>query len=402
MALPWQRNANPAPPAPTRRRRDRRHRRPPTEEVHRQSARLQEERRRQRLAITIGGMLILAIFAIVAVGFYREFWEPPRVMAGEVRGERFTMGDLVERIRVLQGINRYQQGGRVDLSVVPFQYLQDMLNAEILRQAAPGLGITVTEEDVDQVVRDQFYPNTPPGQETDPGQLEREFNENYNNFLTQVRLSKPEYRELVEERLLRAGLYQFLGQDIPERMAQVEVEWIRLEPDGSVVPQEVRSRLDVEDFSAVAAEVGSPAGFAEDTGYVGWVPEGAFPRLDEVLFGGSGEGEESTEPLAVGEISDPVFTQDGVYIIRKITGPEERELDRLMRQQLNVQMVQDWQNQQLSRGSREGWLKINFDSDRYAWVADQVRVTAPRVDRQQQQQPNQGGIPRGALPQGGR
>jgi hypothetical protein len=55
--------------------------------------------------------------------------------------------------------------------------------------------------------------------------------------------------------------------------------------------------------------------------------------------------------------------------------------------------VDEWKNDQLTRGSSEGWLTINFDSERYAWVADQVRLTAPRVD--QSQPDNQGGLPAG-------
>jgi parvulin-like peptidyl-prolyl isomerase len=395
MAFPWQRSDTPTQVAPERRRRrDRRRNRPSAEESRRQSARLQEERRRQRLAITIGAMLILAIFAIIAVGYYREFYEPPRVMAGEIRGVEFTMGDLVDRIRVLQGINRYEGGG-VDLSVIPFQYLQDMLNAEILRQAAPGLGLTVTEEDIDAAIKDRFYPTPPPGQETDPGQLDREFQNNYQNFLTQVRLSEEEYRTLVEEQLLEGQLTALLGTNIPGKPEAVEVELIRLEHGGGVVPQEVRDRLDNEDFNAVAAEVGQPLMFAgqrlaDQQGYVGWVPEGAFPDLDEVLFGNA---EEKKEPLAVGEISDPISTQEGVYIVHKLSEPAQHELTDLMRFKLNREMVEKWKNEQLTRGSNEGWLHINFDSDRYAWVADQVRLTAPRVDQPQQQNQGQPAIP---------
>ena len=99
--------------------------------------------------MTVGTILIMAIVAIVAVGYYREFYNPPRVTAGAIRGVEFSMGDLVERIRVIQGINRYQ-GGKVDLSVVPFEYLQGLLNSEILRQAAPSIGIYVTKENVDE------------------------------------------------------------------------------------------------------------------------------------------------------------------------------------------------------------------------------------------------------------
>jgi hypothetical protein len=265
-----------------------------------------------------------------------------------------------------------------------------MLNAEILRQAAPGLGLSVTKEDIDAEIRRQFYPTPPAGQEVDPGQLDREFQNNYQNFLTQVRLSEAEYRTLVEEQLLERQLMALLGASIPEKPEAAEVELIRLEHGGGVVPQEVRDRLDNEKFEVVAAEVGQPLVFAgqrlaDEKGYVGWVPEGAFPDLDEILFGNE---EEKKEPLAKGEISDPISTQDGVYIVHKLSEPVEHELTDLMRFKLNREMVENWKNEQLTRGSNEGWLKINFDSDRYAWVADQVRLTAPRVDQPQQQ--NQG------------
>jgi hypothetical protein len=326
------------------------------------------------LVIAIGATLILIILAIVVVGYYREFYQPPRVMAGEIRGIRFTMGDLVQRIRVLQGIGRYTSGGFVDLSTVPFEILQEMIQAEILRQASPGLGITVTQKDIDESLHDQFRPKPPPGQETDPGQLEQEFQNNYKAFLTATSLSDQEYRVIVQERLARQQLWFLLGSNIPEKLEQVEVEWIKLELGGNLVPSEVRKRLDTEDFAQVAAEVGAPDTFANESGYVGWLPQRAFPDLDEVIFGGEGKA-----PLAVGAISDPVVTREGSYIIRKKSSPEQRELSPLMRAKLNNELLTKWQNEQLKRGSDEGWLRMNFDSDKYAWVAAQVRVSAPRV-----------------------
>jgi hypothetical protein len=390
MALPWQRRDPRIDGAPARRR-NRRRDRPTPEETRQQSARLQEERRRQRLALTIGTMLIMAVFAIVGVGLYREFYEPPRVSAGEVRGVKFTMGDLVERIRVLQGINRYQQGGFVDLSVVPFEYLQNMLNAEILRQAAPGLGFTATDEEIEEEIKRRFYPTPPAGQEADTEQLDREFENNYSSFLTQVRLSDQTYRKLVEEDLLESQLGLMILGGIPEMPEQVEVDWIRLDYGGPVEPTEVKARLDGgDDFNAVALEISVPDGFANEQGHVGWVPQGAFPNLDETLFG---DPENQVEPLAVGAISEPQFAQDGIFIVKKLSGAEERELELPMLRQLVKVRVEEWKNDQLTRGSSEGWLTINFDSERYAWVADQVRLTAPRVDRSEQE--NQGGLPIG-------
>ena len=377
MVLPWNRSGEEPSDATTDRRRRRRSSRNRSQGAQDQSNQRSDERKRQRIAMTVGTILIMAIVAIVAVGYYREFYNPPRVTAGAIRGVEFSMGDLVERIRVIQGINRYQ-GGKVDLSVVPFEYLQGLLNSEILRQAAPSIGIYVTKENVDEVIKGRFYPVAPAGQETDPGQLDLEFESNYQNFLTQVNLSDGVYRRIVEEGLQRQQLALFLARDIPESMEQVEIEWIRLEFDGPVQADEVKARLEAEDFQQVAAEVNASAGFADTDGYVGWVPEGAFPDFDKMLF----STDERSALLEVGDISDPQFTgEDGIFIIHKLSGLEERELSPLMRYKLTMEMVEGWQETQLTQGSHDGWLEINFDSDRYAWVADQVRLTAPRVPK---------------------
>ena len=382
--------AETAPVAPTGRRRRRRREREQTAETGRQqSARRAEEGRRQRLAIIIGALLILAILAIVAVGYYREFYQPPRTLAGQVRDIRFTMGDLVDRIRVLQGVNRYQ-GGRVDLSTVPFEYLQDMIHAEILRQASPGLGFSVTDADVSAELERRFKPTPPPGQEVDAGQLQQEYENALTNFQTATRLSEEEYRVLVEEDLLRRQLFIVIGSGLPEQIEQVEAAWIRLETDGPVDPQEVRDRLEREDFAVVAAEVHRSAGFTNPQGYAGWVPPEAFPDLDETLFGNP---DRERDPLPVGEISNPVFTQDGTYIVHKISGPEEQELSDVMAFQLSRERVDQWFNDQLSQGSDDGWLKINFDSERYAWVADQVQLSAPRMQQPPPGQPAGPGFP---------
>jgi hypothetical protein len=391
------------PQAPGDRRR--RRRRQTTEDTQRQSERRSQERRRQKIAIGIGIALVLVVLGIVGVGYFVEFFRPPRVLAGQVRDVRFNMGDLVDRIRVLQGVNRYQ-GGRVDLSTVPFEYLQDMIQAEILRQAAPGLGFSVTDENIDEELRRRFRPEPPPGQQFDEGQLDQEYQNAMTNFLTSTKLSEDDYKRLVEEEILRSQLSVVIDSAIPDTLEQVEAEWIRLEQDGAADPQQVRERLIREDFGLVAAEVNVADGFTDNRGYVGWVPQDAFPDLDDTLFGNP---DRNREPVAEGEISDPLFTQEGVYIVHLLSGPEQRKLrgfedliglegaelealtpeDRAalgrelrIRGKLAQQRVDQWFDDQVSRGSDEGWLKIKFDSDLYAWVADQVHLSAPRGPQQ--------------------
>jgi len=345
-----------------------------------------QEKRRQRIAILVGASLILVILLIVGMGFYKEFVEPPRVMAGSIRGETFTMGDLVQRLRVRQGINRYE-GGFVDLSVDPFQFLQDLLFVEIVRQAAPTLGLDANDELTDQALRGQFYPQIPEGQESDEEQLEKEFRNTYQGFLTQVRLSDEEYRDMIRDQILLLQLSGLLSSSIPDKPDQVEMEWIRIDFEVNVIPEEVKNRLNEEEFSDVAAEFFNPMEYGDQAGYVGWVPKGAFPDLDPHLF-----GDEDNEPLQPGQVSEPLYGGDATYILRVISSAEPRELTARMRVKLTKQLVHKWRGDQMERGSKEKWLKVNFDSDRYAWVAEQVRITAPRVDNKEEGE-GQGGLP---------
>ena len=395
LSLPWRRGApetdeDPEPPSgrrPTRNAAGRSRRMGSRDTGATQAARSRRvlESRRQRIALVVGAVLILVIVGVVMAGVYQQFILPPRVMAGEVRGVRFSMGDLVERIRVLQGINRYQ-GGQVDFSRIPFQMMTDMLHAEILRQAAPGLGIDVTDEQIGDAIKDQFRPEPAPGQDVDDAQLDAEFENTYTNFLTQVNLTDNVYRRIMEERLQQSTLFGIMLGGLPEEAPQVEIQAVTMSLNSTATPEAVRERLILgQDFGSVAREISG------SDGYIGWVPEGAFPDFDRYLFGEvetAEDGSATRKPatLEVGEISEPIYVQETIFLIQIISGEEAREVDSRMLFQMASARVDEWKDDQLQRGSEEGWVKINFDSNRYAWVTDQVRLTRPRVTPPPQQQ----------------
>ena len=385
LSLPWKRGAETAdaePPEPTgprpARRRGGRNRRMGADSsaaIAAARARRRLESRRQRIALIVGAVLILAIVGVVAVGVYQQFIRPPHIMAGEIREVRFTMGDLVERIRVLQGINRYQ-GGQVDFSRIPFQLLTDLLHAEILRQAAPGLQINVTDEDIDNTIRNRFRPEAQPGQEVDDAQLDREFDNNYTNFLTQVNLTDGAYRRIVEEQLQEQGLFFLMLSRIPEEAPQVEIQAITMNVNSDADPAAVRERLDLgEDFGSVAAEL------TGTDGYIGFVPQGAFPEFDAYLFG---EGD-NPPLLDAGEISDQIYVDETIILLQPLSDIENREVNPQMMFRMASGLVDQWKDDQLAQGSDEGWVKINFNSERYRWVTDQVKLTRPRVTPPPQQ-----------------
>ena len=335
------------------------------------------DRKQQRVGFGVGAFLILVVFGITAFGYYKEFYQPPRVWAGSVRDVEFNMGDLVSRIRVLQGVNRYQ-GGQVNLSTVPFEYLQNLVHAEILRQQSSELGIVIDEEDIDKELRRQFTPTAEVGQETDPGQLEKEFKENYSSYLTATGLSDGDFKVIVKEQLSLRALAALLSQNIEEEQPHVEVQWIQIPVDGDILINEVETRLVNEDFTRIAQELNATSQFADGNGYVGWVPEGAFPELDETLFGDEARG---IQPIDPDTLSDAIFTNESYYLIKTLSAAEVRPLSRVMGTKLLQETVEKWQRQTLLAGTQAGTVKMNFNSRLYEWVTEQVFITAPRVER---------------------
>ena len=202
------------------------------------------------------------------------------------------------------------------------------------------------------------------------------FENRYGNFKTQVNLTDGAYRRIVQEQLQERELFARMLSSIPEETPQVEIQAIALSANSSASPEAVKERLVLgEDFASVARELGG------SDGYIGWVPQGAFPEFDPYLFG----DEESPASLEPGEISDSIYIDEAIIILQAIGEAETREVDQQMAVQIAVSRVDQWKDDQLAQGSDEGWVKINFNSDRYAWVTDQVRLTRPRVTPTPQQ-----------------
>ena len=140
----------------------------------------------------------------------------------------------------------------------------------------------------------------------------------------------------------------------------------------SYLPLGWRSLRKVE---AIIREENIPPYFNNGQGYVGWVPKGAFPSLDLILFGDETKGIESLDHY---KISPPVFTQEGAFLVMIVNGPEERELSDRMRIQSEEESVKKWISEEWRTASDEGTLEINMDSTLYEWIAAQVQESRVR------------------------
>jgi hypothetical protein len=220
----------------------------------------------------------------------------------------------------------------------------------------------------------------PEGQEAVPGQVEQEYKDRYRRFLGESHLSAREYERIVEETIYRSRLRERLGEQVPVVAEQVEVHWIQMDALGGLPalggtpapqPEEVLKRLETMDFEDVARQVSGSGRYANEKGYVGWVPRGAFPRLDPLFFGA-----DDTPPLAHHKVSGPIATEEATYILKVTAGPEARTIPDVMRDRLKDQGLESWLRDKKEEGAREKWLEMKFDSDLYAWVIKQIQQTA--------------------------
>lgn len=295
--------------------------------------------------------------------------EPEELLvASRVGDVRLTGKQLVHRILVLGAI-RAHEGGTDDPAAPPFEYVHEWTEAEILRQQAPGMGIVPSDEAIESELRRRFLPQSTGAQNADSDERESEFQTVYAAFLESTGIPDSEYREIVEEELTVSAFHQFLGQDIADPQEQVEVQWIRLPPDNEVSLEELLQNLREEPFESVARDVSQSAGYSDASGYVGWIPRVAFPDLERALFG---DKEFSMPPIPVGEMSQPIWVADGVYILRILSEPEVRDISEQMKVKLTTELVNQWQQKAISKGLEDDSVKLTFNSSSYDWVLARV------------------------------
>lgn len=328
----------------------------------RQAARWRRERQRQRWVLVFAAVVLLVVIAIPAYGYYATFVAPPRRTIATVGGIKHSLGELVKRTRASAAISA-SQGQQPEMGTLPFQMLIDLVNEELIRQAAPGLGVVVTQDDVDAQIRTGFYPRPLEGQQTDPEALEREFQENYRRFLNVAQLSDREYREMVRVNLLSNKIREMKGEQVPAVEEQVYAHWIRVMDEEALNAVEAEVKKG-EAFDRLARIYSVGDSYADDNGEVGWVPKGAFPDLDGVLFS-----------IEHDVVSEPIIASQGIYyyLVKVTDGPELREVSEEMREALKTQIFAQWLNEERNNSA----VSVSFGSYEYEWLVGKVQEVVP-------------------------
>ncbi len=357
-------------------------------------------RRDQNIARLIWIIIpLIIVVSLSLVGFwaynsYVSVWHQP---IAKVNEKVIDMDYYVKMLRYYSMI----WGPTVDEFTLPSQVLQIVEENEIIRQEAARLGISIPEEEVtatiavafpaegqetieivDVIPRPQGNSTTSDGAgnessgnsgnittidiiepsptATGTGNLtgaEMEIGELYYQTLEQFRLSDTEYRQILETSLLVPELVEYFEEEnVPETAEHVYLHFIPLDTEEQAA--EVSDRLkNGEDFAALAAEFAVVDEVREAGGNMGWVPRGIFTELDEVAFG-----------LEIGNVSDPISTSGGYYIVKVTDFEESREVEDAYKSEMSKRDFESWMQEQLETSVVE-----YIDQGKIDWALDHMR-----------------------------
>ena len=332
-----------------------------------------EERRRRRLALIIIGALILTIICIVVAGYVIIFVLPPKQVIVRVGDVSYTRGDMAKLLHLRQKTLELTQAQGLRNSDDIFQALQLIVENEIISQAAPGQGISVSKDEVDNRLRTTMAPSQSESLGKSDAQIEREFNERYRQFLNTTQVSREEHRDLIRRAILREKFRQYLGDQVPAFGEQVYVHRIGMSQQDEVDIMRTKLADTIGDdnssenirfaVGSASREFSSDQFTVQSGGDLGWVPLGIHEDYERVFW-----------ELEIGEVSDPVPNIDNpeifyFFLVSDRSG--NHEISRRNRDQLKTRTLQMWVNEERQNHD----VYASFNSDIYAWFVQQLRLT---------------------------
>ena len=222
---------------------------PKREVTKRQLSRWQRQKKRQRIILGSGILIILAVLSVVGSGVYNRWYipeyKPLHETVIEVNDTKFDMNYYIKMLKI------YGEG---QPSYIMY-YLADEVvgyieQNELIRQEAMELGISVSDNEVDEELESYDPP-----------------------------LSK-DYRDVVRTQLLVDRLRdEYFEQQVPMFAGQRYILAMFLESESQASEVRVRLEAGEGDFAELAGELSLDAICKAKEGDLGWRPEGVLPLL---------------------------------------------------------------------------------------------------------------------------
>ncbi len=341
------------------------------------------DRRARLVAIGVISFLVVLVLGLLVAGYVVVFVRPPSELVIRVNDVSYSRGDMVKLLRVRQRGVEFL-GGTFNSGTDIFQALQLMVENEVIAQAAPRLGISVPDAEIDLELK-ALLSSSPVGNTEE--QLEREFRERYGSYLNAIQISDAEHRDLVRRALLRKRMRQYVGESVPSVAEQVHVYRLIVDPRDEL--DIIRTRY--EDAKGVSSDPITLARafkeivreFSRDDpeiirrgGDLGWMPRGVIKDYDYLYF-----------DRPVGELSEETSDVDaprGQLLLFMVSERQDaRQVDPQDLEALKEGALQDWLNKERQNHD----VYAVFNSEVYDWLIKQLRLTTTSTPEPRQDSP---------------
>jgi len=262
---------------------------PRREVTKRQLSQWQRQKRRQRLIFSLGVAIIGVVLVVLGVGWYINEYRPLHQTAIRVNDTEFDMSYYIKRLQF------YGAGQSAIYMYAVANEVEGIIERdELIRQAAVKLGISVSDSEVDEELKD------------------------YDSPVSDV------FRDAVRSQLLISKLRDgYFEHEVPVFAEQRHIMAIFLESESQAI--EISDKLEAgEDFAELAGELSLESFSQTEKGDLGWRPEDILTMLlgtsvpIEYAFGAE-----------VGVLSQPIYDETqsknvGYWLIRVVERQEER------------------------------------------------------------------------------
>jgi len=353
-----------------------------------QLSRKEKEARARFWLILCGSVVVLLVVGVLAYGVYQEYVAKPASPVATVNDvvirvddyqrrvvfRRFDFGSLLARIDtqlrqfdqsdesqafLIGYLQQQRQQVENSLMSLPTLTLDEMIEEELIRQAAGARGLGVTDDEVQLEIERQFgYDRNPPVPTPTPitvtvpvtvtpeptvaPMTEEQFNERYRQYVDLVRdetgFTESDFVGLVRSNLVRRRLQDAMAQEVATSGPQIHARHILVGTEDGELAQDILAKLrSGEDFAELAKEHSIDESNKDEGGDLGWFPRGVMVEpFEEAAFA-----------LQAGEVSDVVTTTFGYHIIEVIESDDDRPFDEAILQQKQSTVLSDWLDEQL-------------------------------------------------------
>jgi parvulin-like peptidyl-prolyl isomerase len=252
-----------------------------------QLSKWQRQMKIRRIVIIAAVVFLVGISSWVGYEYYEDYKSDPlREVVIEVNGVPFTMEYYVKMLDAYTaGMNStdiYRYGDYIGGMVA-----NDIINAELLRQGAKSLNITVTTEEIEARLNEAQLPDN------------------------------EAYRDMVRAVLLQEKLEKYFGSNLTDTMEQAHVQVMLVESEE--VADEVMTKVEAgSNFTALVTEFSCNSSIEGD---LGWLPEELMPNtlIANAAFN-----------LTPGEISQPIYDETAIkdigYWLIEVTDKQDEKI----------------------------------------------------------------------------